>query len=306
MIIDVPTKISLNGYEFLFEAGDIITIKGKEEVINEGQLKNLGNKRKKLYKLQSDIEINIRTEKDRKKLKSLNANKMNVDQAIADCNAEITAFYDRLAKRGYDKTSLNNLAKNFIRGNQEEAEKEKKLRISQEISSSEDRIETLRTELETAKDAYEEFKENNGYVIQNGQWQALGDNNEYLPLSDEQSNEMGEISGDINELKAEIEKEERLNLARDFEENEEGTSGSIETGAPEQVDRIITKDEMKSGSMPTSDDPWDDPSGIPIGDEISRWLIDGGFQPEELGTYSSMTQDLDNIGKNLEKALSNV
>lgn len=297
MIMSEPTKITLNGFKFMFEPGDRVCVLGREEIITEGLEKfgRLQSALKDLYGEQSSVELKLRQAESQdniQKVRALQKRKSQVDRSIDKIEHLIKIQSDELEKYGYDKAKRTEFLQKFLAGNKEEAEIEEKAQRKEEISTIRDKIEEKTTELEQTKSELEEFIRENGYQVVNGQYQAPDEKSPdgYGALTTEQESELEEKFKSIGDIELEIEELEKFDVLQEIERDEEGTNGELDAGLPEFADRIITRDELDT--LPTSDDPYDDPGGVAIGDRISQWLIDGGFQPKELGTYSEMLEPL--------------
>lgn len=304
MVISEPTKITLNGLSFLFEPGDKISIKGREEIIKEGleKLGKLKEIQKELYKRQSDVEVKIRSVESESnssaspdldnKIKRLLKQKNQIDLTLQKIKSQIAIESGELEKLGYDKAKRLEFVRNFIKGNEEEAEAEEKEKRKGEISVTRDKIEEKMSELEQAKADKDEYAREQGYKVIDGEYYSpSGD--DYEPLTADEAEDLEDKFSHIGKLESEIEQLEKLGMAQEVERDEEGTDGELDTGIPELTHRVITQDELDT--LPTTDDPYDDPAGTAIGDRISEWLIEGGFQPKELGTFSQMLQSLEEI-----------
>ena len=313
MIIDSPAEINLNGYKFLFEPGEVISVKTKEEVISESldELKKLGEAQKTLYLNQSKIDVSIRAtenmankEKDPtkqkaldKELKKLIKQRNKINKSLEMIEVKMVMASGELEKYGYNKTERDKLLRNFKMGNQEEAEAEEKAKRTSELETNRDKIGEKALELEKAEEELEDFKRERGYEVINGTLMSPTDDPKnkigYEPLSIEQEKEIEARYAHISDIESDIEYLEKLGMAQETERDEEGTEGELDFGTPEWIHRVVTSDELDT--LPTTDDIYDDPAGTTLGDRLSDWLIRGGFQPEELGVFSDMIRSLQDI-----------
>lgn len=316
MVIDKPVKIILDGLEFLFESGDSILVRDRKEVIKEA-VENLTNDKLKLDKLHEmldDIESDIaklknklgktkkspdgslipaltpeETEKVEDKLEELTEQRKKFNNVISKLEISIAKKTGELEKYGPE------MVEKFIQRNKEEKEREEKEKERQETEIANSDIEDKIEELENAKAEYERYKEKEGIIVgENGEYQSPSKDSEtgYDALTLDQEKAISNYTQLISDLQEEL----------DFDSDEINYMDDEyveDQSMPDMTHSIMTRDELKSGVLRTSGDDYDDDATIAqTADKISDFLINGGFQPEELGSFSDM------ISTNAEDALN--
>ena len=289
MIISKPVEITLNGFKFLFEAGDSISVKTKDdEVIEEGaeEIIKYKEKQEAFSKIQKNTEAKIKLLKSTadehrsdpskfneiaRKIKEKLRFKKQIDSSLKKIKLKIRSESDAILK-------------DFNRGNKEEAELDAKEAKGQKVEATQERLGDKRLELEKAKENLSNLE--NEYAEDAEHRTSDGESLE--SLTDEQYGNLEDESNRINTLESEIETLEKFEETQQLEKDEEGIEDSDQ---PESTDRIISQDELSTYPTERGED-WDDSnSDMTIGDKISAWLIDGGFQPPELGSFSDMVKN---------------
>jgi hypothetical protein len=312
LTIDRPTKIILDGSEFLLEPGDVIVVNEDRELT---PLEKAKDTVQQLYGIQSNIDASLRekqniyaTLKSKESLgpgervafkklpariKKLKTNRkratQNLGRAETHYRALVASVTQERESAGYGHEKASRMSKEYLQGATEEAEAEEKTLRTGEMKDMEGRIAALGDKRAAAVEALQDVRDKYTYNKAAGEWYQTPEQGEEegydIPLTRHEAAEMEQAEGVIDDLESQIELLKVGRVAQMKEMESEGDDEFDLGGELDFVHSIVPAEKLselpdEEGEFLHGDEE--------VGNFISKELIKHEFQPKEFGLYGEM------------------